>query len=446
MSRRTVARGRARRLLASAVAVALLASAIGLVAFSVQSTTTPAGPAEGPTDPAAGLESLHAAGVTGNGVSVAVLGVTGFDTDHPALADRVVASRAFGPDGSVRNGGRTAHGTAAASLVARTAPDADLYLASFDSASGMRRALTWAVRRDVDVVVTPVEFYGSPGDGSATVSQAVDAVADDTLVVASAGNLGRGHWQGAFVPDEDGVHQFGGGSRNYLLDGDARRVTLWLSWNERPDAARPGFGLELYRVDGGSPRLVARSQPYEADATPNERIVAEVDPEGTYYVVVRGRPAAAGTHVELSSPTHVLQFRERAGSIVAPATAESALAVGAYDPWVDRVEPFSSTGPTTDGRPGIDVVAPARLRTAGDTDVLVGSSAAAPYTAGVAALVLDAKPSLSPPSAGRLLRETATDVGPAGREPVTGHGLVAPRRAVDAARNATDSNPDLSHE
>jgi len=46
---------------------------------------------------------------------------------------------------------------------------------------------------------------------------------------------------------------------------------------------------------------------------------------------VRGPANATGTSLRLSSPTHALQYRTEEGSIVAPATAESVLAVGASD-------------------------------------------------------------------------------------------------------------------
>jgi hypothetical protein len=436
---------RGRRLLMIAALVAVLVAGIGLAAVSVSTTGDPSTPDSrgGPANATTGLERLHASGVTGEGVTVAVVGVTGFDTDHPALAGRVVEARSFASGETVRNGGRTTHGTAAASLVARTAPDADLYLASFDTADGFRRAVSWALREEVDVVVAPVEFYGVPGDGSSGVADAARlAAAHGATFVASAGNLGRGHWSGQFDPDAAGRHEFPDGPRNYLLDGDGRRATLWLSWSGSGAGATntsnpTDFALELYRIDGTGPRLVAESRPYAGDSVPNERIVARIDPAGTYYYVLRGPRSAAGTRVEVSSSTHAFQFRERAGSVVAPATAEAAVSVGAYDPRDGRVEPFSSAGPTTDGRPGVDVVAPDRLRAAGEPDGLVGSSAAAPYAAGVVALLLDAGGELPPETVERLLETTARDVGPDGIDPVAGHGLLAPERAVDAARNAS---------
>ena len=434
---------RGRRLLTIAVLVAVLVVGIGLAAVSVSTMGDPLASGSDPETPAnatIGLERLHASGVTGEGVTVAVVGVTGFDTDHPALAGRVVEARSFASGETVRNGGRTAHGTAAASLVARTAPDADLYLATFDTAEEFRRAVAWALREEVDVVVAPVEFYGVPGGGSSGVADAARlAATHGTTFVASAGNLGRGHWRGRFGPDAAGRHGFPDGTRNYLLDGGGRRAELWLSWDDtgERDGNTTDFALELYRVDGTGPRLVAESRPYTGDAVPNERIVARIDPAGTYYYVLRGPRSAAGTRVEVSSPTHAFQFRERAGSVVAPATAEAAVSVGAYDPRDGRVEPFSSAGPTTDGRPGVDVVAPDRLRAADDPDGLVGSSAAAPYTAGVVALLLDTDGDLPPETVERLLETTARDVGPDGVDPVAGHGLLAPERAVEAARNTT---------
>lgn len=429
------------QLLAAAVLVVVLVGTIvaatgGLPAGIPGDTGQPATPS-GPSRLGAGVGQLHAEGVTGENVTVAVLDPTGFDTDHPALAGRVAAARAFASGEDVENGGRNDHGTGAAAVVARAAPAAELYLASFDTADGYVAAVDWLVRQDVDVIVAPLGFYGKWGDGNSRVARAAAAAVDRGVVfVAPAGNLGRSHWRGDFSPNESGVHQFRGGPRNFLL-GDEGRVSLWLSWSGGPPDA--SFDLELYRTNGTAARLVARSQPYPGDAVPNARIVADVDAAGTYYVVVRGPPAAAGTRIALSSPTHRLQYRTRARSVVAPATAEPVVAVGAYDQGADRVAPFSSAGPVGDGRAGVDVVAPARQNVSAPPVPFEGSSAAAAYVAGVAALVLDVESSLSPATVEGILRTTARDVGPAGVDTRSGAGLVAPRRAVDRARNVTQS-------
>jgi len=123
--------------------------------------------------------------------------------------------------------------------------------------------------------------------------------------------------------------------------------------------------------------------------------------------------------------------------VVAPATAEGVLSVGAYDTLNDRPEPFSSRGPTPDGRTEVDVVAPDRLRAADRPSGFVGSSAAAPYVAGAAALALDAGPESSPAEVSAVLRNSTADVGAPGVDPATGHGLVRPRRAVALAGNGS---------
>ena len=111
-----------------AVVTALIAGlALSVPAAETATNETRAVPAVAGDD----LESLHAAGITGESVDVGVVDVTGFDPDHEALSGQVTATRSFGRGESIRNAGHNDHGTAAASLVARTAPDADLHLATF---------------------------------------------------------------------------------------------------------------------------------------------------------------------------------------------------------------------------------------------------------------------------------------------------------------------------
>lgn len=67
-----------------------------------------------------------------------------------------------------------------------------------------------------------------------------------------------------------------------------------------------------------------------------------------------------------------------------------------------------------------------------------GTSAASAYTAGVAALVLDANPDLTPKQVAAIMRVTAADTGPDGVDPVAGYGRLVPASAVDRAAKVTD--------
>lgn len=77
-----------------------------------------------------------------------------------------------------------------------------------------------------------------------------------------------------------------------------------------------------------------------------------------------------------------------AGSVGEPATARSALAVGAVDVESDELAPYSSQGPTDDGRIKPDVAAPTRTRSDAYSRRYTGTSAACPHVAGFAALYL----------------------------------------------------------
>ncbi len=419
-----------RALAVAATGVLLLALSVGLLAASLGGGAGTG--ADAPSNASEPLQQVHAAGVTGGNVTVGVVDATGFDAAHPALDGRVASARAFGPDATVANGGRNDHGTASAAVVARTAPDADLYLAAFDSPDGYERAVEWLVAADVDVIVAPVSFLGQPGDGSARVSRvATRAVEAGVVFVAPTGNVARGHWTGEYDRVRDGRLRFGSSARNFL-HGDGREVSLWLSWDRAH--RHQEYSLALYRTDGEATRLVAESSPYADDDVPNQRLRAAVG-DGSYFFVVRGPPNATGARLRASSPSHDFQYGSAAGSVVAPATARGALAVGAYDPG-GGVEPFSSRGPTRDGRLGVDVVAPDRHDVRGVSG-FVGSSAAAPYVGGVAALVLDADPGLSPREVESRIEGSAADAARPGVDFAAGYGLVRPSRAVRDARNAT---------
>jgi len=396
--------------------------------------TTGAGTATGLVPANATLDAVHGAGVTGENVTVGVVDVTGIDGDDPALAGRVHGTRAFGSDATV-TADESTHGTAAARTVAAAAPDADLYLASFDGSDDFASAVRWLVAQEVDVIVAPVSFYGRTGDGRDAVSAVATTAREAGVVfVAPTGNVARGHWRGAYdrvdepvtaTPDT-GRLVFDVGPRNYLR-GERGRLSVWLSWTD------PGedYSVALYWTNGEASSRVATSERYAGDR-PTERIVTRVGP-GSYYLVVRGPANATGDSLRLVSPTHQLQRYRPRGSVVAPATAREVVGVGAYDRDADRVPLYSSRGPTADGRRGVDLVGPADPTVADVPDRFTGSSAAAAYVAGVAALAVDADSDAPPSVVERRLRQAATDVGPNGTDVHSGAGLVD---AVTAARAA----------
>jgi serine protease AprX len=134
-------------------------------------------------------------------------------------------------------------------------------------------------------------------------------------------------------------------------------------------------------------------------------------------------------------------------TIGTPAGAAAALTVGAMaDTGADDAggpgfyqAPFSSRGPTKDGRAKPDISAPgvaitsALAGTASGYTTFNGTSMAAPFVTGVALLMLDATPSLSPAEVKQDLVATAVDWGRSGPDGDYGAGRLDAYAAIDRA-------------
>jgi serine protease AprX len=125
-----------------------------------------------------------------------------------------------------------------------------------------------------------------------------------------------------------------------------------------------------------------------------------------------------------------------------PAAAASAITVGAMsDPSRGgfALAPFSTRGPTLDGRIKPDVLAPGVgivSAASGSSNGYVaysGSSMAAPFVAGVALLMLEAGPAQTPGQVKARLTATAVDWAAAGSDTETGLGRLDAYAAVAAA-------------
>jgi serine protease AprX len=140
------------------------------------------------------------------------------------------------------------------------------------------------------------------------------------------------------------------------------------------------------------------------------------------------------------------------GTMGAPADADSILSVGAAQP-SGLLASFSSTGPTFDGRVKPEVVAQgtnvtAALGTTSDgySGNFAGTSASAPLVAGVAALVLSARPELTPYQVRQTMIQTAVPVNDPPRTNTTpnnyyGWGWVHAYNAVMANGTVFSSRP-----
>lgn len=362
---------------------------------------------------------LHAQGITGENVTVGVIG-RAFRPSDPAIAGSVGAHRVFDADDD------WVHGTAVASVVADTAPDATLHLAAIGPSTTpaeYRRAVEWLKASGADVIVDAGSYFGSRSSGAGDVAAVAEAASDDVVFVTSAGNYANRHWSGIHRPSGtpgDWV-TFGDNEGNALNDNDrfAGRVTAVLQWNTSDD-----YDLYLLRVRPGDDEVVAGAL---QDGPNSERLSTRV-PRGRYYLAVRTDGATSPTKLELFANRN-LATPSPNGSLTSPAVAPGVLAVGAYRN--GSVRAFSSRGPVGN-RTGVTVVAPDNV-TATGLKTAEGTSYAAPYVAGTAALLQARHPTLTPAEIRSVIRDSAHDVGPPGPDVAAGDGLVDARAAHDLA-------------
>jgi hypothetical protein len=369
-------------------------------------------------------DALHERGLTGENVTVGIIG-DGFRPGAAEVAGSVAAYRTF-DDGTT--GWR--HGTAVASVVVDTAPDADLYLASVGASTTPEEyadAVAWLGENDVDVVLDAGSYFGQPGDGSGEIARIAARTTNESLFVTSAGNYGRRHWQGTHAATGgSGWVEFADGVEgNHLNDGEpfAGRVQVSLRWDEWP--TDDDYDLYLMREQFGDDEVVAVSNRRQDGDDPVEHVDVTV-PRGRYYVAIRENGADGSHRVELFA-NRQLRYRTPEGSLTSPATADGAFVVGATTN--DTVAAYSSRG--TVDRLGVDAAAPASVAMPGveNTD---GTAYAAPYAAGVAALLYE-RYEMSHDTAASVLRASAVDVGELGPDPATGHGRL---NALEAYRLA----------
>lgn len=122
--------------------------------------------------------------------------------------------------------------------------------------------------------------------------------------------------------------------------------------------------------------------------------------------------------------------------------------------------PFSSRGPTADNRvkpdisaPGVSITAaqavyPNTASTHGGYVAYSGTSMATPFVAGVAALILDANPSLTPTQVKDTIKGTAEDFGVSGSDIDYGAGRIRAFKAVGRAATGTTpvtDGPTVKH-
>ena len=411
-------------------------------------------------------------GNTGQGVKVGIIdaGFYGFGDLMGTELPPTVMARCYTAVGQFSNAladcnTRTRHGTAVAESVVDIAPDVSLYIANPYSKGDLQTTVAWMVAQGVDVINHSKGWtFDGPGDGTSTHSnsplKAVDtAVSGGIIWVNSAGNDARRTWFGTFSdPDNDGLLNFSGDTETIDVSLDVfTSLVVQLRWDDTWPGANRDIDLYLRRHSTGVNEAESQdSQNGGTDDIPLEGLWFR-PPFGRanekYGLVIALREGSKPAWLQLTAWGKDFELHAtKSHSIANPAESANAglLAVGAAaHSSTSTIESFSSQGPTPDNRVKPDLVGADRSSVQSST-AFIGTSQSSAHVAGLAALVLERFPALTPAQAASFLKNQAvqrTESSPNDTDPnnIWGHGFAQLPTPV-ACRQALIENGTLTNE
>ena len=312
------------------------------------------------------------------------------------------------------------------------APDAQLYLACVGTEVDLAAAEAWAKSQGVTVINHSAGWEGPyRDDGGGPVGAVVaDARANGILWVNSAGNEAMTHWSGSYTPNGS-WHMWNpnGDMGNSFIWPNGMDICGFLKWDEWPSGISD-FDLGLFLSGSNSLLASLRGGPGRRPAAVRGHVLASRRADATSSCSGRsgaiasrhrrGSTSSAGARrCSTRSPQAASQRRRPR-----PRRSPSVRCAGSRG----QLEPYSSQGPTIDGRTKPDIVGHDSVSGAtyggfsSCPSAFAGTSASSPEVAGAAALVKQAYPNLNPDQLKAYLMRAARDLGDAGVDNVYGAG------------------------
>ena len=368
--------------------------------------------------------------------------------------------------------GNSGEGTAMLEIVHDLAPGAELYFATaWNGKAGFASNIKKLANAGCQVIVDDVGYLDESPFQDDIVSQAVNTVTSrGVLYFSSAGNAGNlskgtsGVWEGDYngqtinfggTPVD--VHNFSGIDWTNQITFDATGCYT-LFWSDPLGASNNDY--DLYLLNPTADTIVAESSEFQTGTQDPFEGFCVTELVSDYNLMVTNF-GAEPRFLHLSANGGELEYGTT-GQITGHPAAENAFAVAAVSvpvpttPFVgtETVESSTSDGPrlifyAADGTPvtpgnflatgGIarqkpDITAADCVSTATPNfSPFCGTSASAPHAAAMGALMISANPSVTLPLVRQIFQNTALDIETAGRDNLSGYGIVMADTVVDAA-------------
>lgn len=344
-----------------------------------------------------------------------------------------VVSRSFRSDAAMydkeSSNEHAVHGTACAEIVHDMAPDAELWLVSFNTEVEHHNAVEWIIAQEVDFVSCSTGFLPiiSAGDGTGPICEDVNTAFKNGIVwISASGNAAENFWSGRNEdPDEDRWHNFSELDETNRIFGTAETLMIiclswddWGSWDGTSySGSNQDYDLYLFRESPFT--ILAKSENFQTGSqNPYEHISVLLPYTGNYHIAIRKRGRGEGdAEFRLYVKDNKnLQYKNPSNSLLTPADSPRAVTVGATVLTDDSLESYSSQGPTSAGTIKPDLTAPDGVSCyVYGTHGFFGTSAAASHVAGAFALVKGKSP-FDLDQIKALIEALALDLGPEGKD------------------------------
>ena len=383
-------------------------------------------------------------------------------------------------------GSGTDEGRAMMQIIHDVAPGASqAFHSAFNGAADFANGIIeLATVAGADIINDDVIYFAEPMFQDGIIAQAVDDVkAMGVSYFSSAGNSARNSYESTFI-DSGLPGHYSGSTRHDFDSGPStdslqkisipgnKLITVVLQWDDPNFSVSGSLGADtdidiILYSDNGNKIAESSYNNIGGDAVEILQYVTNSGPEQDYQIRVEhyAGPFPKKIKYVYFGPMTISEYATNSSSSYGHAIATGARAVGAaryhhtpeYGQSPPLLESFSSSGgvailfdtngnPINDLRLKPEIVAP----DGGDNTFFgsdyegngypnfFGTSAAAPHAAGVAALLLDNDPTLSPDDLYSALQTTAIDMGAPGFDFDSGYGLIQ----ADLALGSLDPDDD----